>query len=532
MRPVLYDLDEDRWVSPYSTTPKSSYKQTVPQKLYLPRTFKPVERIEKGSVDFMHALKEVAREDYLPPDLVHGLVIEDSIAEYRLQQRMISWNRLLCISFGDSRLLVHPCGHDGGRRLCFSRFMPWYASIEQDLDGLNTRWQCIPGDCAEWTCGISPVRHLLYQAKTSRVYAMNAEAVSVFDVSIESDDPLFLYQIPSPNSRQLFDFCPLGDDRIIMLSENGSIAIAGHDSEPVILLEESEYKRVCSHPLGSPFHFIAASDSTAVIFEIRSRSSLQFFRTSSILSVASVEFTSLIAVSTDQRLLFFDLCNLHEAIFEWKNSLSFNGSIQKIASKTNHSMDISICISTLNSSHVLSLKRLNGRWTAPLLPQRIVQPSNQNCVGTDLLVDSSTISTFILCENSTVSYNVMVPSDDGKVLFEPYDPIKGVGQFNFSLTSELESSLKHNNNFVHKLFPDEFDYLNYSFVWNWLWYGRAEAASPVVPNGSSRYFGLGSHVTEEILRELVSLPISEPVAKESDVQMTDVASILQSRWSE
>lgn len=532
MRRVQYDLDEDRWFSPCLSpgldTP--SYKHTAPKKLVLPKTFKPLERIDLAPVEFMQALKKACPSDFLPPDLIHSLVVQDAIAESSLRDRSSTWNRLLCAPFGDSRLIVHPSGQDGGRRLCFSRIMPWYETMEEGIGGLNTRWQCIPSDCADWNCGFSPIRHLLYDQRRSRVYAMNAEAVCVFCVASERDDPVFLYRVLNPNPEPLIDCCPVGNDRFVLLSENGSVNVAGGDDAPNVLCEDSGYHRLCPHPLGSPFHFLAATENTLFILDIKKNSSLQLCKAPSIVAIASIDHSSLFMVSTDQALLVYDLASLPRPLFEWSNSLCFSSPIHRISSRTLEDR-IHVVASTDHSSHIIELIKNKGCWNASFLPQRTVLPVDRHIVGTDFFIEEEMLTSFAIYADSTVLYNVQVNSDDGCILQEPYDPIKGHGRLDYQQTCELESSLKPSNNFIHKLFPDDLEYLNYSFVWNWLWSGRAEAASPVVPAPCPVLFGLGSHVTEEIARVLLAIPGTEPVLREAEVQMSEAAAILNARWA-
>lgn len=521
---MLYDVGRDIWSFPLEPPARSRHnlRQTIPQKLCLTRTFSKEEAVYEDGVEFWKRVKGACPEDYLPPDLLGSLHLEDRMKRDAIERKAISWNKLATVRIGESDLLVHPSGIDGGRMVCFSRLLPWYLGSDDDSE-VARRFQCLPRDFCEWEeCGPSSVRNI---RNGPSLCVMNDECVNVFDCD-RQDDPAWIGSSFSPYSAPLQDCLPITKDTIVFLDEAGHMwgnQLGRKEVDDfIVAAEEPIVKFISEHPSRIESHFLAATNASVFMFDRRVRGRFEFATgLAGICSLKGINET-LLAVGDEKSFSVFDLRLGRTPVLQWDPCLAFSGPVRRIEPFTSR------------DETWLVLDNESGPTMVPLSPgpQAVQHPQRIACsegktVGAAVLPCAESMALFRLFDDGSAEYVNMEKSESPEILGR-WDPLLGVTP-SHDFPFEIESSLKRN--LGKRLLPKELASINYGFIWNWLWYGRAELPSNVVPVPESHAsFGLGEKVTEEIAKVLDTKPSS---GLELDVaSLTPVAHILLSRWAE
>lgn len=500
----LYDLASDRWSFPLAACTEHT-THTLPRKLCLARTFRPADRLAGVTpADQIEALRQgLGQPDYFPPEILHELILEDAVRGGALEKRLQTSNRLAAVQFGDSTLLVHPSGPDGGKHVCFSRILPY-----QGPEG-DQRWQSLPRDFCEWDCGLSQIRRIRLDG--TRVFAMNDESVSVFTVDHQShEDPMWIGGIAAGSSAALVDFVHLGDGRLVLLDEAG---VLWRDGEPVASVP---YQCLAAHPGRVPHLFLAATLHAVQVFDVRTGRAVEVLQSRhEILAIQSLGGTSY-AVSTAESLGMHDLAMAGQPVLEWPNRHAFASPVKRIDCCGDQML-----VDTAEASFVMP-------WTAPswAVPRRL--PFGLlAAAGSAALSREGGWTRFNMYADCSVFYVESRPGPGPCRIDGAFDLLLGDVSVDYAATEEVESSLKYRPVGLQP-FPRSLQYLDYEYVWNWLWYGRTEPPAELLPvPQAAAVYGIGKEAPREIL-DLLG-PSEEPVFA-GGLPMSGPAAILNSRW--
>lgn len=524
-----FDLNTGQWKFPLKAS-SNTLKFSNPRRLVLSKSFGCEEPINSAPEESIKSLKEslhASDDEYFPPAVLHEFILEDAMQRTLIFERDVHRNKLQILSFGDSVLAAYPFGEDG-RRLCLARLLPWFDHLDDDY----CCFQSLPNDYAQWDCKGS-IRDIW--KVQNNLLVMTDRQVFRFDVDPEYLEPSFVGSFLINSSSVILDYI-FADDCLVILTSDGRIWLQSQSGEIVrIFVEESGYRWLSSHPSKEKGFFLAATNQTVTLFS-ESFECVDVFKSEdgSIVGLWPItsESNSKFIVSTEGSLSVVDLGRIGTIELFWSNDNVFSGACIKHFYEFLLSDQMYILLSTTeknnSDSYILKFEKDGTTWLNPRIVPSYSFDGELSLIGSStLVVNDEDLYCFQLFSDGSVSYTFSTTNHDRSMIPMPrHEKVSSFSNY------DVESSIK-SKPFAHTLLPKDLSYLDYGFVWDWLWFEKADAPSETRPIPEQyQIYGLGAEATNEIIRLLEKVVIDDdPFDGATEVEWEGAAAILESRWS-
>lgn len=548
---AFYDLEEDRWIFPRSPSSHlPTLRHSLPRRFPLFRTSVADEKPVHPKLQIQNILSSLhplgpsksgykGSLGYIPNSVLHELLIEDIIRRQDLEERCKRRTRLRMVRFGDSVLAVHPSGQ-GGRRLCFSRLLPWLqykAGEDENQCSMSDEWQNTAHDSLDFGCGISSIREVKREDRFQRILAVNDEVVNLFDVSEGYEDPSWIGKSKiSKYSTPLADCSSLSREMMVILDESGRIwkhdLVSG--SNAYLKVDHNDY-RIIDTFSSSDDKILASTLRTLSLFDAKSLSNpLLLYQTIDNITFHKIISDNLVALSTAAELCFVDKRMPCCVMLSWNNLDAFGDCVvdsidtvvmddQTWLSMTSH-RDGANWVAPLNSS--------NGLLESFQIPNRLPLPRTASkelqIIGSDLFQQDDHLYSFQLDNANHLRYVKSGKSGQPTcTVEEAWDPTVTTSDYVYE-DSEVCESMRLKQ-FARPFIPKKAIKYDYRFVHSWIWDGvELDDIDSILCETESHSHLVGPIATKAINRQLSAKVDSNPIGVIEE--LTGPAKILISRW--